>query len=165
MPNQTCTAEIGFRDFDGSSASMPCGQPATRQITTRSAWLQDGVRSEGGWDAYRDHALHDGEDDPGEDPGEDKWGDDTELLCETHARECREQEGTDAPYDYAIIADETLLPVTEEERKAREHRELYASLEQAGHNVSAWADDPSMLRSYARLVEEQEEERRISRSQ
>jgi hypothetical protein len=118
---------------------MPCGQPATRQITTRSAWLQDAVRSEGGWDAYRAHALHDGENDPGEDPGEEKWGDDVELLCSTHAQECRDNAGQDAPYDYSVIADETLLPVTEEERKARERLE--------------------------RFLEEQDEERRISRAQ
>ena len=146
MPN--CTADIHFRDLDGSAESMPCSYPASRRITTRTPWLREAIASEGGWSAHRARCAAAGEDDPGDDPGEVKWGDDTELLCDAHAAECVAGADVESPYFYEVLSDEPLY-ADEAERVRAEHE-----------HARTWEE----MSAEERFAEDQEEERRISRS-
>ena len=101
-----CEAEVAFRDFDGTWASMQCGRPAVRRMTIRSDAGASYIEAVGGWDSYRAESIAQDGEDPGPDPGRDKWGDDTLLVCDLHAKSYREEEDGDDLYGYIIVTDE-----------------------------------------------------------
>jgi hypothetical protein len=107
-----CQSEHYFRDFDGSSESMPCGAEATHKVTTNSPYLKYYIESVGGWEEFRQGVLNAGEPDVGEDPGYDHWGVDSTFVCGEHLKEVLEGADTEDQYGYEILTNEPLNVTT-----------------------------------------------------